>query len=175
MRLYISLLKGASHATVTAVNDFEFKRIMPPSVDINGRAANARGTTGPLQLASRAIFPPRFLSPVCIGVRSLEVSEAKRGPPQQLSSWQSSYTKRLDALGFFESSDLGGYTYPSELVRKSVEPSSEEDESAWDPEREEDGCEDADDDEVDEGSGETEDEVSESLPPVVPQYQDLER
>lgn len=106
--------------------------------------------------------------------RSLEVSEAKRGPPQQLASWQSAYTKRFSALGFFESSDAGGYTYPSELVRKNVETSSDEDEAGWDPEREEDGCEglEGDDDEAPD-SGEGEDEVAEAAPPAVPQ--DLER
>ncbi|CAN0543729.1 unnamed protein product, partial [Ectocarpus sp. 12 AP-2014] len=58
------------------------------------------------------------------GGRSLEVSESKRGPPQQLSSWQSAYTRRFSALGFFESSDAGGYMYPSGLVRKNLESSS---------------------------------------------------
>lgn len=109
---------------------------------------------------------------MCPGARSLEVSEAKRGPPQQLSSWQSAYTKRLDALGFFESSEAGGYTYPSELVRKNVDPSSDEDDAAWDPEREEDGCEEADDDEADEAP-EPEEDVAEVASPIVPQ--DLER
>lgn len=104
--------------------------------------------------------------------RSLEVSEAKRGPPQQLASWQSAYTKRFSALGFFESSDAGGYTYPSELVRKNVETSSDEDEARWDPEREEDGCEEGEGDETPE-SGEVEDEVAEAGPPAIPQ--DLER
>lgn len=100
------------------------------------------------------------------------MSEAKRGPPQQLSSWQSAYTKRLGALGCFEGAEAGGYAYPSELVRKNVEPSSDEDDAVWDPEREEDGCEDADDDEADE-AGEADEEVAEIGTPVVPQ--DLER
>eukprot|EP00903_Cladosiphon_okamuranus_P013909 g12937.t1 len=104
--------------------------------------------------------------------RSLEVSEAKRGPPQQLSSWQSAYAKRFSALGFFESSEAGGYAYPSELVRKNVETWSDEDEAGWDPEREEDGCEEGDEDEPPD-SGEAEDEVAEVTPPAVPQ--DLER
>lgn len=108
------------------------------------------------------------------GSRSLEISEAKRGPPQQLSSWQSSYTKRLDALGFFESSEAGGYSYPSELVRKNVEPSSDEDDAAWDPEREEDGCDDGDDDLADEPTGEAEEEAAPEV--VVTAFpQDLER
>lgn len=107
-----------------------------------------------------------------VGARSLEVSEAKRGPPQQLASWQSAYTKRFRALGFFESSEAGGYTYPSELVRKNVETSSDEDEAGWDPEREEDGCEEGDVDEAPD-SGEVEEEVTEAGPPAVPQ--DLER
>lgn len=104
--------------------------------------------------------------------RSLEVSEAKRGPPQQLASWQSAYAKRFSALGFFESSEAGGYAYPSELVRKNMETWSDEDEAGWDPEREEDGCEEGDDDETPD-SGEVEDEVAEVAPPAVPQ--DLER
>lgn len=108
----------------------------------------------------------------CAGGRSLEVSENKRGPPQQLASWQSAYTKRLGALGFFESSEAGGYTYPAELVRKNVETSSDEDDAGWDPEREEDGCEEGDDDEAAD-SGETEEEVAEVGAPAVPQ--DLER
>lgn len=111
---------------------------------------------------------------VCMpGSRSLEISEAKRGPPQQLSSWQSSYTKRLDALGFFESSEAGGYTYPSELVRKNVEPSSDEDDAVWDPDREEDACDDGDDDEADEAAGDAEEEATEVAVPAFPQ--DLER
>lgn len=105
-------------------------------------------------------------------MRSLEVCEVKRGPPQQLSSWQSAYTKKLDALGFFDSSEAGSYTYPAELVRKNVEPSSDEDDAAWDPEREEDGCDDADDDEADE-NGDAEEEVAAVVAHVAPQ--DLER
>lgn len=108
----------------------------------------------------------------CVAARSLEVSEARRGPPQQLASWQSAYTKRFSALGFFESSEAGGYTYPSELVRKNVETSSDEDEAGWDPEQREDGCEEGDDDEAPD-SGEVEEEVTEVAPPAVPQ--DLER
>lgn len=107
-----------------------------------------------------------------IAARSLEVSEAKRGPPQQLASWQSAYTKRFCALGFFESSEAGGYTYPSELVRKNVEASSEEDEAGWDPERDEDACEEGDADEAPD-SGVAEDGIAEVAPPIVPQ--DLER
>eukprot|EP00752_Nemacystus_decipiens_P009884 g8817.t1 len=105
--------------------------------------------------------------------RSLEVSEAKRGPPQQLASWQSAYAKRFSALGFFESTDAGGYTYPCELVRKNVETSSDDDEAGWDPEREEDGCEDGGDDDEAADPGEVEDEAAEIAPPAIPQ--DLER
>lgn len=112
---------------------------------------------------------PRYLCSA--GVRSLEVSEAKRGPPQQLLSWQSAYSKRLDALGLFESADFGGYVYPSELVRRSMDPSSEEDEPPWDPEREED---EADDEELDDVAAEIEDESAE-IPSAVLQGQDLER
>lgn len=110
----------------------------------------------------------------CVGVRSLEVNEAKRGPPQQLAAWQSGYGKRLDALGFFESADAGGYTYPSELVRKAIEPSSEEDDTAWDPDRLEDG-EDAEDDEAEAVVGGAEEEAREVVIPVVAQSQDPER
>lgn len=99
------------------------------------------------------------------------MSEAKRGPPQQLSSWQSAYSKRLDALGFFDSSERGRYEYPSELVRKCVEPSSDEEDAVWDPERDEDGSDEVDDDEADETAG----EVEEELARVVPQVHDLER
>lgn len=102
------------------------------------------------------------------------MNEAKRGPPQQLSAWQSAYGKRLDALGFFESGDAGGYTYPSELVRRAVEPSSEEDDAAWDPDREEDG-EDADDDEMEALAGEPEEEAPEGVLPVIAQSQDPDR
>lgn len=105
-------------------------------------------------------------------MRSLEVSEAKRGPPQQLSSWQSGYTKRLDPLGFFDSANSGGYSYPPELVRRSVDPSSEEDEPSWDPDREED---EAEDDDVEDASGDVDDEASDVGPPVVYHAQDLER
>lgn len=107
-----------------------------------------------------------------VAARSLEVSEAKRGPPQQLASWQAAYTKRFSALGFFESSEAAGYTYPSELVRKNVETSSDEDEAGWDPEREDDGCEEGDDDEAPDSGG-AEDEVAEIAPPAV--LQDVER
>lgn len=104
------------------------------------------------------------------------MSEAKRGPPQQLSSWQSAYAKRLGALGFFDSSEGGSYTYPAELVRKNVEISSDEDEAGSDQEREEDGCDDGDGD-GDDGeaadSGEAEEAVVEVTPPAIPQ--DLER
>ncbi len=99
------------------------------------------------------------------------MSEAKRGPPQQLASWQSAYTKRLSPLGFFESSDAGGYAYPSELVRKNEEGSSE-DEGGSEPEREDDACGDGDEDE-DGDSGEAEEDVVEVTPPPAPQ--DLER
>lgn len=99
------------------------------------------------------------------------MSEAKRGPPQQLSSWQSAYSKRLDALGLFDSSESGRYEYPSELVRKFVEPSSDEDDAVWDPNQEEDGSDEVDDDEADETVGDAEEELAR----VVPQVQDLER
>lgn len=77
----------------------------------------------------------------------------------------------MSALGFFESSEAGGYTYPAELVRKNVESSSDEDEAGWDPERE-DGCEEGEDDEAAD-SVEAEEEVTEVAPPAIPQ--DLER
>lgn len=110
----------------------------------------------------------------CAGGRSLEVSEAKRGPPQQLSSWQSAYAKRLGALGIFDSSEGGSYTYPTELVRKNVESSSDEDEAVSDPEREEDGCDDGDGDDAEAAdSGEPDEAVAEVAPPAIPQ--DLER
>lgn len=120
------------------------------------------------------IVHPCLLGYLLSGARSLEISEAKRGPPQQLSSWQSAYTKRLDALGYFESAEPVGYSYPSELVRKNVEPSSDEDDATWDPEREEDGAEDGDgDDDETEEPGEADEELTGAVAPVVPQ--DLER
>lgn len=100
------------------------------------------------------------------------MSESKRGPPQQLASWQSAYTKRLCPLGFFESSDAGGYTYPSELVRKNEEGSSD-DEGGSEPDREEEACEDGDEDE-DGDSGEAAEEEAVEVPPP-PAPQDLER
>lgn len=106
------------------------------------------------------------------GARSLEVTEARRGPPQQLSSWQSAYSKRLDALGFFDSSEVGSYAYPTDLVRKNIEASSDEDDANWDPEQEGDGCDEVDDDEADE-SGQADDDIAETVAPFIPQ--DLER
>lgn len=107
------------------------------------------------------------------GVRSLAVSEAKRGPPRQLPSWQSAYSRRLDALGYFECADIGGYTYPSELVRTSISPSSDDEDAAWDPDRDEDG-EDVDE-EMEDIALEAEEEVADVVLPAIPQGQDLER
>ena len=129
-----------------------------------------------VDLLSFSLPTSKYLGGAPAGARSLEISEVKRGPPQQLASWQSAYTKRLDALGFLESSEAGGYAYPTELVRKHVEPSSSEEDGValWDPDpdREEDGCEDMDDDEVDD-PGEAEDDTAELVVPAAPQ--ELER
>ena len=54
-----------------------------------------------------------------------------------------------------------------------MEPSSDEDDAVWDPEREEDACEDGDDDEADEAAGDAEEEATEVAVPAFPQ--DLER
>lgn len=78
----------------------------------------------------------------------------------------------MDALGYFESTDLAGYLYPSELVRRSTDPSSEEDEPAWDPDREE---EEADEDDVEDGAADADEETYDVSPPVLLQSQDLER
>lgn len=102
----------------------------------------------------------------------MEISEVERGPPQQLASWQSAYMKRLEVLGFFENSEVGGYAYPSELVRKHVEPSSSEDDGVWDAERDEDVCEELDAGEA-EDTGEAEEDTAVAVVPAAPQ--ELER
>ena len=129
-----------------------------------------------VDLLSFSLPTSKYLGGAPAGARSLEISEVRRAPPQQLASWKSAYTKRLDALGFFKSSEAGGYAYPTELVPKHVEPSSSEKDGValWDPDpdREEDGCRDVEDDEVDD-PGEAENDTAE--PVVLAAPQELER
>lgn len=59
-------------------------------------------------------------------------------------------------------------------MRKAIEPSSEEDDAAWDPDKYED-AEDAEDDEAEAVVGGAEEEAREVVIPVVVQSQDPER
>ncbi|CAM9259501.1 unnamed protein product [Choristocarpus tenellus] len=120
-------------------------------------------------------------SEVCAGTgyRSQQVLEVNRREIQQLSSWQAAYTKRLEPLGTLESRSVSqphGYGYPTELVRRTIE-SPTEDEEDEQEEHEQEEYEEVDEEEEVEDDGESDgvEDCATGIIPAVHQGQDWDR